>query len=169
MKFLTALRPPKTDNKEHSKGDTNVTITSTAIQANGNILPQYTCDGQNISPPLTFSEIPIEAKSLVLIVDDPDAPNGTFTHWLLYDMPPSILAIPENDKPQIGKEGTNDFGDVGYGGPCPPSGTHRYNIHLYALDVTLDLPEGASRQEVEEAMNGHIFQDAKVMGTYAKQ
>lgn len=146
-----------------------MTITSTAIQANGNILSQYTCDGPNISPPLTFSEIPIEAKSLVLIVDDPDAPNGTFTHWLLYDMPPSILAIPENDTPQVGKVGTNDFGNAGYSGPCPPNGTHHYYCRLYALDVMLDLPEGAGRQEVEEAMSGHIFQDATVMGTYTKQ
>lgn len=146
-----------------------MTITSTAIQANGNILQQYTCDGENISPPLTFSEIPIEAKSLVLIVDDPDAPNDTFTHWLLYDMPPSILAIPENGMPQVGKAGKNGFGDVGYGGPCPPSGTHHYYFRLYALDTMLDLPEGASREEVAQAMDGHVFQNAEVVGTYAKQ
>lgn len=145
-----------------------MTITSSAIQANGNILPQYTADGANMSPPLTFSEIPIEAKSLVLIVDDPDAPSGTFTHWVLFDMPPSILAIPENEMPQLGKRGTNDFGEVGYGGPQPPSGTHRYYFRLYALDTMLELPEGVERQEVEQAMEGHVLQNAELVGLYSK-
>jgi Raf kinase inhibitor-like YbhB/YbcL family protein len=145
-----------------------MTITSSAIQANGNILPQYTADGANMSPPLTFSEIPIEAKSLVLIVDDPDAPGGTFTHWLLYDMPSSILAIPENEMPQIGKCGANDFGTVGYGGPKPPEGQHRYYFKLFALDTMLELPEGVSRQEVEEAMQDHVVSNAELVGLYAK-
>lgn len=145
-----------------------MTITSSAIQANDNILPQYTADGANSSPPLTFSQIPLEAKSLALIVDDPDAPNGTFTHWLLYDMPPSILAIPEGEMPQVGKVGTNDFGTLGYSGPQPPSGTHQYHFRLLALDTMLDLPEGVSRQEVEEALQGHILQSAELVGLYAK-
>ena len=145
-----------------------MTITSSAIQANGNILPQYTADGANMSPPLTFSEIPIEAKSLVLIVDDPDAPSGTFTHWLLFDMPPSIMAITENENPQLGKAGTNDFGDVGYGGPQPPSGTHRYYFRLFALDTMLDLPQGVEREEVEQAMDGHVLESAELVGLYAK-
>lgn len=145
-----------------------MTITSSAIQANGNILPQYTCDGANSSPPLTFSEIPMAAKSLVLVVDDPDAPSGTFTHWLLYDMPPSILAIPEGTQPQVGKTGTNDFGNAAYGGPCPPNGTHRYYFRLYALDAMLELPESAYRRTLEEAMAGHILESAKMVGVYAK-
>jgi Raf kinase inhibitor-like YbhB/YbcL family protein len=145
-----------------------MTITSSAIQANGNILPQYTADGANVSPPLTFSDIPLEAKSLVLFVDDSDAPSGSFTHWLLYDMPPSILAIPESEMPQIGTAGTNDFGAIGYGGPQPPEGTHHYHFRLFALDTMLELPEGVSRQEVEEAMDGHVLESAELVGRYHK-
>jgi Raf kinase inhibitor-like YbhB/YbcL family protein len=143
-------------------------ISSSAVQASGQLLPQYTCDGENQNPPLTFSEVPVEAKSLVLILEDPDAPGGTFTHWLLYDMSPATLQIPDGAPPMTGNAGTNDFGGVGYGGPCPPSGTHRYYFRLYALDITLGLPQGASRQQLQTAMEGHVMAAAELMGTYAK-
>lgn len=144
-------------------------ITSSAIGANGQILPEYTCEGENVSPPLTFSEIPEDAKSLVLILDDPDAPGGTFTHWLLYDMSPATLQLMERQLPLTGKAGTNDFGAQAYGGPCPPSGTHRYYFRLYALDNMLHAPAGARRDVVEKAMEGHIVGSAELMGAYAKK
>jgi len=145
-----------------------MTIGTTAIDGKGFLLPQYTCDGEGVSPPLTFSEVPMETKSLALIMDDPDAPNGTFTHWLLYDMSPGVLQITENTPPMTGKSGTNDFGKTGYGGACPPAGTHRYYFKLFALDSALDLPEGASRQALETAMSGHVLETAEVMGQYAR-
>jgi Raf kinase inhibitor-like YbhB/YbcL family protein len=144
-------------------------ITSNAIQANDEILPEYTCDGKNISPSLTFSEIPDGAKSLMLMLKDPDAPNGIFTHWMLYDLSPATLQLVEGQPALTGKTGTNDFGNQGYGGPCPPAGMqHRYFFRLYALDTTLDLPEGATRQTVLDAMAGHEIASAELMGTYTK-
>lgn len=144
-------------------------ITSEAINANGQILPEYTCSGQNISPPLTFSEIPEDTKSLMLILEDPDAPNGTFTHWILYDMSPATLQLVEGQPPMTGKTGTNSFGQQSYSGPCPPSDTHRYFFKLLALDTVLDLPAGADRQTIEAAMQGHEVETAQVIGTYSKE
>lgn len=143
-------------------------ITTAAIQLNGQIAPQYTCDGANISPLVIFSQIPNNAKSTVLILEDPDAPGGTFIHWLLYDMSPATLVVPENEMPTTGKVGTNDFGQLGYGGPCPPSGTHRYIFRLLALDARFDLPEGISKRELNEAMKGHVIDLVEIVGTYAK-
>lgn len=143
-------------------------ITSDALQVDGHILPKYTCDGENISPPLTFSEIPDDTKSLAFIMDDPDAPNGTFTHWLLYNMSPATLQIVEKQMPLTGIAGRNDFGNQGYGGPCPPSGEHRYVFKLFALDTMLDLPEGATSSELQTAMEGHIILSVELTGAYAK-
>ncbi|HSX29405.1 MAG TPA: YbhB/YbcL family Raf kinase inhibitor-like protein [Candidatus Saccharimonadales bacterium] len=143
-------------------------ITSSAIQASGQVLPDYTCDGENVSPPLTFSEIPEGTKSLVLILEDPDAPNGLFTHWLLYDMSPATLQLMQDQPPLTGKSGTNDFGKQGYGGPCPPTGSHRYYFRLYALDAVLDLPAGAGRSTLASAMAGHEIATAELMGAYAR-
>jgi Raf kinase inhibitor-like YbhB/YbcL family protein len=145
-----------------------MTITSTAIRPDGSLLPDYTCDGAGSSPPLTFSEVPATAKSLALIVDDPDAPGGTFTHWLLYDMSPATLQIPENGLPLTGKVGTNDFGQLGYGGPCPPAGEHRYVFKLYALDNLPALPEGATRADLDQAIEGHIIDSTETTTTYQK-
>lgn len=143
-------------------------ITSSAIAANGHILPEYTCSGDNVSPPLTFSEIPQNAKSLVLILDDPDAPGGTFTHWLLYNMSPATLQLTENNPPITGDIGINDFGMPAYGGPCPPSGTHRYFFRLFALDTMLRLPPAAKRDALQAAMEGHVLESAELMGTSSK-
>jgi len=145
-----------------------MTIGTTAIDGKGFLLPQYTCDGDNISPPLTFSELPMEAKSLVMIMEDPDAPGGIFTHWLLYDMSPGVLQVPENGMPMTGKTGTNGFGKAGYGGACPPEGTHRYYFKLFALDAMLDLPAGASREALETAIEGHVLETAHIMGRYTR-
>lgn len=140
-------------------------IKTPAFSPEGSIPREYTCDGENKNPELQISETPSEAKSLVLIVDDPDAPGGTFLHWLLYNIDPADR-IPEASAP--GTEGANDFGKTAYGGPCPPSGSHRYYFRLYALDSTLDVPAGADRSEVERAMKGHVVAEAELMGTYSR-
>lgn len=143
-------------------------ITTAAIQINGHIAPQYTCDGANISPSVVFTQIPNNAKSTALILEDPDAPGGTFIHWLLYDMSPATLVVPENEMPTTGKAGTNDFGQLGYGGPCPPSGTHRYVFRLLALDARFDLAEGISKSELDGVIDGHIIDSVEVVGVYVR-
>lgn len=144
-------------------------ITSTAFENNQPIPEKYTCDGSDINPPLKFEETPFNAASLVLIVSDPDAPSKVFTHWLIYNMPPSTLQILENQVPPNSMQGITDFGKTGYGGPCPPSGTHRYFFKLYSLDVILNLLEGASKEEVQNAIEDHIIDQAELIGTYSKK
>lgn len=143
---------------------------------NGGIIPiAYTCDGKNVNPPLLWEDIPKNTKSLVLIVHDPDAPAGDFTHWLVYRIPPSLRGLPEGI-PKKGVvehrifQGLNDFGFIGYGGPCPPpwDGFHRYYFELYALDYLPNLPPGAKRKEVERALKGHILANATLMGKYRR-
>lgn len=128
-------------------------LTSGAFEETQAIPREYTCDGMNQSPELKISDAPGGTRSLTLIFDDPDAPGGTFLHWLAYDIEPTDR-IPENASP--GTQGVNDFGKRGYGGPCPPSGTHRYFFRVYALDSTVDLPPGSGRRDVEGAMEGHV-------------
>ncbi len=135
----------------------------------GNMIPRkYTCDGENISPSLGWSGVPDEAQSLVLIAEDPDAPSGTWVHWILFDIPARLVILDEGVK-GIGVSGTNDFGKSGYGGPCPPRGkTHPYYFKLYALDNLLNLKPGARKAEVEKAMHGHILAEGQMMGKYAR-
>ncbi len=143
-------------------------VTSSAFAQGGNIPTKYSCDGQSDSPPLQWSGAPADTKSYALIVDDPDAPSGTFTHWVAYDIPASVTSAAEGAN-QIGKSGKNGAGKPGYTGPCPPRGTHRYFFHLYALDVpTLNLPDGASKDAVTAAMQGHILAQAELMGKYSR-
>ena len=149
-------------------GEAKMKITSSAFQQAGNIPSQFTCDGADRSPPLQIAEIPSGAKSLVLIVDDPDAPNGLFTHWIVWNIPPQTNAITEGSAPK-GVQGTNDFGKSGYGGPCPPSGTHRYYFKVFALDGELDLPSGSKRGQLDAAMKGHVIAQGQLMGRYTKQ
>lgn len=140
---------------------------STAAFADHGAIPKlYTCDGQNVNPPLTWSGVPASAKSIVLIVDDPDAPLGTYTHWVVFNIQPTVRNIEEGTAP--GMEGKTSFGKIGYGGPCPPTGTHRYFFKVYALDSELKLPTGSSRKEVEEAMITHVVAFGETVGTYAK-
>jgi len=151
-------------------------ITSSAFLEGASIPAQYTCDGMNISPPLQFTiseKTLLRIQSLALIVDDPDAPNGTFVHWVLYDLPATISSLAEGISPNGvlpgGSQGINDFGNTGYGGPCPPTGSsHHYYFRLYALDTVLNLPAGATRAQVDQAMNGHIIKQATLMGVYAR-
>jgi hypothetical protein len=131
---------------------------------NADLIPgKYTCNGENVSPPLTIEDIPASARSLALIVDDPDAPGGTFVHWVVYNIPPKER-IDEGSVP--GSQGMNSFKKSAYGGPCPPSGTHRYFFKLYALDDRLNIGEGKTKKEVVEAMEGHIVGSAELVGRY---
>jgi len=155
-----------------------LTITSSAFDDRGEIPGAYTCQGQDISPELAWSDVPVGTRSLALIVDDPDAPDPaaprmTWVHWVLYNMPPSATglaeAIDENALPQGTKGGLNDWHRTGYGGPCPPVGRHRYFHKLYALDVELPDLGRPTKTQVEQAMQGHILEQAVLMGTYVKR
>ncbi len=139
-------------------------ITCPIFANNKKIPKQYTCDGSNVNPPLRFNDIPPVTKSLCLIMDDPDAPNGTWVHWTIFDMDASIQNIDQNSKPSSGVEGMTSFGKPGYGGPCPPSGTHRYFFKLFALDIKLGLPAGADIKQIEDKMQGHILQQVELVG-----
>lgn len=140
-------------------------ITSPKFENNQFIPKKYTCQGDDINPPLAIDNIPEGAVSLALIVDDPDAPMGIWVHWVVFDIP-VISEIAENSIP--GKQGINDFGKKNYGGPCPPSGTHRYFFKIYALDVNLNLRQGIQKRELEGAMQGHILEKADLVGLYKK-
>ncbi len=140
-------------------------IQSNAFEQNRPIPRKYTCDGENISPPLTFVDVPREAKSLALVVDDPEAVVGTFDHWIVWNLPPDTKELSEGANVEI--QGRNDYGVLRYKGPCPPPGpTHHYRFKAYALDILLDLPEGASKKQLENAMQGHILAEDELVGTY---
>jgi len=145
----------------------NMKLFSSAFEHGEAIPSEYTCDGSDVSPPLTFSNIPENTKSLALIVDDPDAPMGTWVHWLIWNVQPNITGFSKGENFTY-PQGKNDFGKLDYGGPCPPSGTHRYFFKSYALDTMLDLRKGANKKQLEEAMSGHIIEEAQLMGTYSR-
>jgi Raf kinase inhibitor-like YbhB/YbcL family protein len=137
-----------------------LSIASPAFSHQGRIPQKHTCDGADVNPPLSIADVPEKARSLALIVDDPDAPAGTWVHWVVWNIGPGTKEIPENSVPQGALQGTNDFRKPGYGGPCPPSGTHRYFFKLYALDASLSLKSGATKAELEKAMKGHFLAQA---------
>jgi Raf kinase inhibitor-like YbhB/YbcL family protein len=148
-------------------------VTSPAFK-NGEMIPKkYTCDGEEMSPPLEWSEAPAGTKGIALISDDPDAPMGTWVHWVIFNMPPDTKKLPENvpHAPTLdngAKQGIDDSGKIGYGGPCPPSGTHRYYFKVYALDKMLDLKPGATKKDLLKAMEGHIIAQGELMGRYKR-
>jgi Raf kinase inhibitor-like YbhB/YbcL family protein len=159
-----------------TKGEEKMTlkVTSTAFDEGGMIPAKYTCDGENVSPPLAWSGVPEAAKSLALVADDPDAPGGTWTHWVIYEIPTTEKGLAENvparDTLDGGaRQGKNDFKKPGYGGPCPPSGTHRYFFKLYALDTNLNLPPGATKDQLLKATEGHVLAQGQLMGRYKRQ
>lgn len=142
---------------------------SSSVFENNQLIPaKYTCDGEDINPPLQISEVPEGTKSLALIIDDPDAPMGTWDHWIVWNINPSVSFIKENSVPEGGVQGMNDFGKQPYGGPCPPSGTHRYFFKLYALDKELELDSSSKKEVLERAMEGHILDKAELVGLYKK-
>ncbi|KPK98957.1 MAG: hypothetical protein AMJ95_01475 [Omnitrophica WOR_2 bacterium SM23_72] len=149
-----------------TEGGVAMKISSPEFENNQFIPKKFTCQGKDINPTLIIEDIPEEAISLALIVDDPDAPMGMWVHWVVFDIP-VVGRIEENSIP--GKQGINDFGRKDYGGPCPPSGTHRYYFKIYALDAMLNLQEGMSKKELERVMEGHILDKAELIGLYKKE
>ncbi len=144
-------------------------ISSSIFEDNGNIPGKYTCDGANVNPPLKIENIPQGTKSLVLVLDDRDAPRGTFVHWILWNIAPDTKEIKENSTPEAAVRGVTDFKKRKYGGPCPPSRTHRYIFKIYALDTRLDLTPNASKKDVEKAMKGHVISEAQMTGLYKRK
>jgi len=151
----------------------DIIIKSPAFVPGGKIPGKYTCDGMDISPPLTWTSGPEGTKTFALICDDPDAPMGTWVHWVLFNLPADITEFRENVPPERelesgAKQGMNDFRKIGYGGPCPPGGVHRYFFKLYALDKKIDLEAGATKEELLKAMEGHILAEGQLMGRYER-
>ena len=174
MFILAAGWAPALSASLPAPGDTTMQITSSAFTEGGNIPARFSCDGVDISPELAWSGLPEGTQTLVLICDDPDAPMGTWDHWVMFNIPAAEAGLPEDAKRQNLKdqgivEGTNSWGKTGYGGPCPPSGTHRYHFKLYALDNALTLDSTAAKKEVERAMEGHVLGQAQLMGRYSRQ
>lgn len=160
-------------NLDAGGNEMKLVITSSAFSEGGMIPRQYTCDGPDISPGLSWKGVPEGTRSLALICDDPDAPARTWVHWVLFNIPAGEKGLPAEiaSKATLSSgslQGTNDFGRLGYGGPCPPGGTHRYYFKLYALDIVLPLNAGAKKAQVEAAMAGHILAQAQLMGKYKR-
>jgi len=143
-------------------------IESPVFKNNKLIPSKYTCDGENVNPPLLIGDVPENAKSLVLIVDDPDASRGAFVHWTVWNIDPGIKEIKENSCPQNAVEGRTDFGRPGYGGPCPPSGTHRYFFKLFALNTTLDIDTSTEAADLEREIEDNILAKAQLVGLYRR-
>lgn len=143
-------------------------ITSPAFDNNASLPSRYTCDGEDINPPLGLVDVPAEAQSLALIVDDPDAPAGTWVHWTVWNIPPDVRSLGENSVPSGAGEGMTSFGRTGWGGPCPPSGIHRYFFKLFALDTVLNLTSSVDITTLEKAMEGHILARAELIGWYKR-
>jgi Raf kinase inhibitor-like YbhB/YbcL family protein len=163
----------KVDSKTSGGKKMAITITSTAFTEGSMIPRDYTCDGKDVSPPLAWAGVPENAKSLALICDDPDAPVGTWVHWVLFNIPATVKGLPASIPPEKTLEngahhGTNDFRKFGYGGPCPPGGTHRYYFKLYALDAELTEKPGITKAALLKAMEGHILAEGQLMGRYKR-
>jgi len=154
--------------KEMLKKD-ELTISSPVFENNGSIPGKYTCDGENVNPPILIENVPNRTKSLTLIVDDPDAPVGIWVHWVLWNINPETKEIKDNSVPKGAQQGMNDFRKHNYGGPCPPSGTHRYFFKLYALDTIITLSSNATKADLEKAMKGHIIEQAQIVGLYKRR
>ncbi len=164
---------PKEQNTKPEGSKTEMKISSLSFKE-GEIIPSvFTCDGENISPQLSWTGSPVNTKSFALISDDPDAPSGDWVHWVIYNIPSSVSELPKNipKNKTLGngtKQGMNDFRKIGYDGPCPPGGTHRYYFKLYALDYLMDKDEGLTKKELLSAMEGHILSEAQLMGKYKR-
>ena len=153
---------------ENGKGGENMQLTSKVFVHDGKIPSKYTCDGENVSPPLTMSDVPAGVESLALVVDDPDSPSGDWVHWLIWGIDPKTKEMGEGEVTGGAIEGVNGFGEVNYGGPCPQNGEHAYQFKLYGLNKQIDLPAGASKGELEEAMQGFIVAKSTLLGKYSR-
>ncbi len=151
-----------------------IVVTSASFEEGKSIPKKHTCDGEDVSPRLAWTGVPDGAKSVAVICDDPDAPAGTWVHWVIYNLPADAGGLGENVPPREtlpdgARQGKNDFGRIGYNGPCPPGGTHRYFFKVYALDSLLDLPAGATKAQLVRAMEGHVLAQGSLMGTYSRK
>ena len=170
---LAAVARLRPDGRPWPPGDSAFSLSTPSFEPNGDIPARFTCSGNNLSPALAWTEPPAGTESFALIMDDPDAPGGVFTHWVIYGLASSLRQLPEGVPPGSGptgaRQGRNGFDQTGYGGPCPPPGpVHRYSFRLYALDKKLNLRAGASKSEVLEAMKGHILAQAAVLGRFRR-
>jgi Raf kinase inhibitor-like YbhB/YbcL family protein len=157
----------------YKSGETEMKLYSTAFENGGMIPEKYTCDEANVSPPLSWEGVPEKSKGLALICDDPDAPMGTWVHWVIYSIPPQQKGFSENIPAEKNLstgavQGVNDFGHLGYGGPCPPGGTHRYFFKLYALDTVIHLTPGATKAQLLKVIQGHILEETQLLGKYKR-
>lgn len=155
-------------NNDFTINNINMKISTPAFEQNQTIPAKYTCDGDNINPELIISEIPTDTKSMVLIVDDPDAPAGDWVHWTVWNIDPQTIKIPENSIPANSIQGTTSFGQTGYGGPCPHAGSHHYYFKVYALDTKLDLPPSTDKQKLLSAIENHILDYSELIGLYKR-
>ena len=146
-----------------------LTLTSPAFGEGERIPTRYTCDGEDAPPPLTWTDVPAGVATYALVMDDPDAPGRTWVHWIRYNIPGDVRELPDGESTATGVGGENSWGDTGYGGPCPPDGEHRYFFKLYALDVELDLAEGADKDTLLDAVEGHVVAQGQLMGTYERE
>lgn len=169
MVLLACILMPAALMAKEARKMADLTITSPAFTHKAAIPDRYTCDGRDINPPLLIGAVPDGAKSLALIMDDPDAPGGTWVHWVVWNIPPLIREIEEHSLPAGTVQGLSSWQRNRYGGPCPPSGTHRYFFKLYALDTTLNLPPSTAKADLERAIQGHIVAQGELMGTYRRK
>ena len=172
--FCCCKNSRQTESPAEGAKKMEIKVTSSAFKEGGMIPAKYTCDGADISPPLQWDSVPEGTMSIALINDDPDAPMGTWVHWVLFNLPAATTSLAENVPPDKtltngARQGMNDFHKIGYGGPCPPGGTHRYYFNIYALDTQLDLQAGATKKELLRAMQGHILAEGQLMGKYKRQ
>ncbi len=175
LPLIVLLIPANKASAQAQKGGLmSIKITSSAFTQNGNIPKKYSCDGVNVSLPLSWTDAPSDTKSFAIIVEDPDAPSKTWIHWVIFNIPPADTSLSEHfptlkEMSNGIRQGTNDFRNIGYGGPCPPSGTHRYFIKIYALNMMLKIPAGSTKQQLELAMKGHILAEGELLGKYSRQ
>ncbi len=157
-----------------SNAKPQIKVTSNAFTDGAMIPAKYSCDGENASPHLKWENMPANAKTIAIIADDPDAPGGTWVHWLIFNLPANVKELPDGVAPEgnasaVARQGTNDFKKIGYGGPCPPSGVHRYFFKVYGLDTELSLNAGATKEDLMKAMEGHVVAEGQIVGKYEKK
>jgi len=174
LSFCSCKKSKQADFEAEGGEKMEIKVTSSAFAEGGLIPAKYTCDGSDISPPLQWDSVPEGTRTIALISDDPDAPMGTWVHWVLFNLPAETRELAENvppdgTLPNGAKQGLSDFGKIGYGGPCPPSGTHRYFFKIYALDTEIDLPAGAKKAQLVKTMEGHILGQGQLIGKYKRQ